>query len=190
MKAILLPMNSLKAMSVLASKQDVRYYLNGVLVESNKSYTRMVATDGHLLGIYQISETAHNDEEFSIIVPNEVIAKLDKKDNFLSTNEHGNWSIDGIAFTPVDGKFPDYMRVMPSNPATGESAQFNPELITRFVKCSKLLNGSKTPVIAHNGGSSALVDLGLDRFVGVVMPMRNNVVINQTPVWVKIKETA
>lgn len=188
MKAILLPMNSLKAMSVLASKQDIRYYLNGVLIESNKSYTRMIATDGTLLGIYQISETAHNDEEFSIIVPNEIIAKLDKRDNFLSC-ENGKWSIDGMAFTPVDGKFPDYMRVMPSKPATGESAQFNPELITRFVKCSKLLNGSKTPVIAHNGGSSALVDLGLDRFVGVVMPMRNNVVINQTPVWVKIKET-
>ena len=189
MKAILLPMNSLKAMSVLASKQDIRYYLNGVLVESNKSYTRMVATDGHLLGIYQIKETAHNDEEFSIIIPNEIIAKLDKKDNFLSTNEHGNWSIDGIAFTPVDGKFPDYMRVMPSAPATGESAQFNHELIARFAKCSKLLNANKTPVIAHNGGSSALVDLGLDRFVGVVMPMRNNIVINQTPVWLKTKET-
>lgn len=188
MKAILLPMNSLKGMSVLASKQDVRYYLNGVLIESNKSYTRMIATDGHLMGIYQISETAHNDEEFSIIVPNEIIAKLDKRDNFLSC-ENGKWSIDGMAFTPVDGKFPDYMRVMPSAPATGESAQFNHELITRFAKCSKLLNGTKNPVIAHNGGSSALVDLGLDRFVGVVMPMRNNIVINQTPVWVKIKET-
>ena len=189
MKAILLPMNSLKAMSVLASKQDIRYYLNGVLIESNKSYTRMIATDGHLLGIYQIKETAHNDEEFSIIVPNEIIAKLDKRDNFLSC-ENGKWSIDGMAFTPVDGKFPDYMRVLPTKPATGESAQFNPELITRFAKCSKLLNGTKNPVIAHNGGSSALVDLGLDRFVGVVMPMRNNIVINQTPVWLKAKETA
>jgi hypothetical protein len=78
------------------------------------------------------------------------------------------------------------MRVLPTKPATGEAAQFNPELITRFVKCSKLLNGTKHPVIAHNGGSSALVDLGLDRFIGVVMPMRNNVVINQTPEWVKI----
>jgi len=189
MKAILLPMNSLKAMSLLASKQDIRYYLNGVLVESNKSYTRMVATDGTLLGIYQISETAHDDQPFSIIVPNEIIAKLDKRDNFLSC-ENGKWSIDGMAFTPVEGTFPDYMRVMPSKPATGEPAQFNHELITRFAKCSRLLVGSKYPVIAHNGGSSALVDIGLDRFVGVVMPMRNNVVINQTPEWVKIKETA
>jgi DNA polymerase-3 subunit beta len=182
-------MNSLKAMSLLASKQDIRYYLNGVLVESNKSYTRMVATDGTLLGIYQISETAHDDQPFSIIVPNEIIAKLDKRDNFLSC-ENGKWSIDGMAFTPVEGTFPDYMRVMPSKPATGEPAQFNHELITRFAKCSRLLVGSKYPVIAHNGGSSALVDIGLDRFVGVVMPMRNNVVINQTPEWVKIKETA
>jgi DNA polymerase III subunit beta len=185
MKAIQLPVNALKAMSVLASKQDIRYYLNGVLVQSNDAYTRLVATDGTLLGIYQISETAHNGESFSIIVPNEIIAKLDKRDNFLSC-ENGKWTIDGMAFSPVDGTFPDYMRVLPTKPATGESAQFNPELITRFVKCSKLLNGTKHPVIAHNGGSSALVDLGLDRFIGVVMPMRNNVVINQTPPWVKI----
>jgi DNA polymerase-3 subunit beta len=185
MKAIQLPVNALKAMSVLASKQDIRYYLNGVLVQSNNHYTRMVATDGHLLGIYQINETAHDGESFSIIVPNEIIAKLDKRDNFLSC-ENGKWSIDGMGFSPVDGTFPDYMRVLPTKPATGEAAQFNPELITRFVKCSKLLNGTKHPVIAHNGGSSALVDLGLDRFIGVVMPMRNNVVINQTPPWVKI----
>jgi DNA polymerase III subunit beta len=190
MKAIQLPVNALKAMSVLASKQDIRYYLNGVLVQSNDAYTRMVATDGHLLGIYQISETAHDGESFSIIVPNEIIAKLDKRDNFLAC-ENGKWTIDGMAFSPVDGTFPDYMRVLPTKPATGEAAQFNPELITRFVKCSKLLNGTKHPIIAHNGGSSALVDLGLDRFIGVVMPMRNNVVINQTPEWVKIiKEIA
>jgi DNA polymerase-3 subunit beta len=189
MEAILLPKDSLKAMAILASKQDIRYYLNGVLVESNGAYTRLVATDGHLLGIFQISETAHEDKAFSIIIPNEIIAKLDKKDNFLSTNEHGNWVIDGISFNPIDGKFPDYMRVLPSKPATGETAQFNPELINRFTKCSKLLNGSKFPVIAHNGGSSALIDIGLDRFVGVVMPMRNNIVINQIPVWLKAKET-
>jgi len=189
MEAILLPKNSLQAMAVLASKQDIRYYLNGVLVESNSQYTRLVATDGHLLGIFQISETAHDDKSFSIIIPNEIIAKLDKKDNFLSTNEHGNWSIDGISFNPVDGKFPDYMRVLPTKPATGETAQFNPELINRFVKCSKLLNGSKLPTIAHNGGSSALVDIGIERFVGVVMPMRNPVNLKQIPSWLKAKET-
>lgn len=189
MEAILLPKDSLKAMAVLASKQDIRYYLNGVLVESTGAYTRLVATDGHLLGIYQISETAHEGKAFSIIIPNEIIAKLDKKDNFLSTNESGNWSIDGISFNPVDGKFPDYMRVLPTKPATGESAQFNPELISRFVKCSKLLNGSKLPTIAHNGGSSAFIDIGIDRFVGIVMPMRNTVNLKETPSWLKIKET-
>lgn len=188
MEAILLPKNSLKAMAVLASKQDIRYYLNGVLVESNGAHTRLIATDGHLLGVFQISETAHDDKAFSIIIPNEIITKLDKKDNFLSCVD-GKWNIDGISFVPVDGKFPDYMRVLPANPATGETAQFNPELINRFAKCSKLLNGSKFPVIAHNGQSSALVDIGLDRFVGVVMPMRNNIVINQIPVWLKAKET-
>jgi DNA polymerase-3 subunit beta len=187
MEAILIPKNSLKAMSLLASKQDIRYYLNGVLVESTGAHTRLVATDGHLLGLYQIKETAHEDKAFSIIIPNEIIAKLDKVDNFLSCVD-GKWNIDGISFTPIEGKFPEYMRVFPTKPASGESAQFNHEFITRFAKCSKLLNGTKYPVIAHNGGSSALVDLGLDNFVGVVMPMRNEVKIKETPEWLKAKE--
>lgn len=189
MEAILLPKNSLKAMSLLASKQDIRYYLNGVLVQSNKDHTRLVATDGHLLGVFQTSETAHDDNAFSIIIPNEIIAKLDKQDNFLSCVD-GKWNIDGISFNPIDGSFPDYMRVLPSKPASGEPAQFNPELITRFAKCSKLLNGTKYPVIAYNGQGSALVDIGLDRFVGVVMPMRNEVKIKETPEWLKPKEIA
>lgn len=189
MEAILLPKDSLKAMSVLACKQDIRYYLNGVLVESNKNHTRLVATDGHLLGIYQISETAHDDRDFSIIIPNEIIAKLDKKDNFLSCVD-GKWDIDGISFAPVDGKYPDYMRVLPAKPVSGETAQYNPELITRFVKCSKLLGGSKYPAIAYNGQSSALVDIGIDKFLGIVMPMRNDVKIKETPHWLKSVEIA
>jgi len=181
MKATLIPINVLKAMSILASKKDVRYYLNGVLVESNSQHTRIVATDGHILGIYQTSETAHNDEAFSIIIPNEIIAKLDKKDNFLSTNEHGNWVIDGIAFTPIDGKFPDYSRVLPKGEMTKEVAQFNPDFITRFQKVGKLLGQKIAPTISHNGGSSALVDIVLPQFVGVMMPLRIENVMSKVP---------
>jgi DNA polymerase-3 subunit beta len=181
MKAILIPENVLKAMSLLASKKDVRYYLNGVLVESNSQHTRIVATDGHILGIYQTSETAHDDEAFSIIIPNEIIAKLDKKKNFLSTTENGNWSIDGILFNPIDGKFPDYSRVLPKGEMTKEVAQFNPDFITRFQKVGKLLGQKIAPTISHNGGSSALVDIGLPQFVGVMMPLRTENVMSKVP---------
>jgi DNA polymerase-3 subunit beta len=181
MKATLIPVNVLKAMSLLASKKDVRYYLNGVLVESNSQHTRIVATDGHILGVYQTTETAHNDEAFSIIIPNEIIAKLDKKDNFLSTNEQDNWVIDGIAFTPVDGKFPDYNRVLPRTDMTNEVAQFNPDFIARFQKVGKLLANNAVPTIAHNGIGSALVDIGLPNFVGVMMPIRTEKPLSKTP---------
>ena len=181
MKATLIPVNVLKAMSLLASKKDVRYYLNGVYVESNSQHTRIVATDGHILGLYQTPETAHSDEAFSIIIPSEIIAKLDKKDNFLSTNEHDNWVIDGIAFTPIDGKFPDYQRVLPRGEMTNEVAQFNPDFITRFQKVGKLLGQKIAPTISHNGGSSALVDIGLSQFVGVMMPLRTESVMSKIP---------
>ena len=46
--------NILHAMATLAAKKDIRYYLNGLLVEWNATTTRIVATDGHKMGIYNL----------------------------------------------------------------------------------------------------------------------------------------
>jgi hypothetical protein len=44
-----------------------------------------------------------------------------------------------------------------------------------------LLANNAVPTIAHNGSGSALVDIGLPNFVGVMMPMRTEKPLEKTP---------
>lgn len=177
---VLITKNVLQAMSILASKKDVRYYLNGVYVIGTLDKVRFVATDGHILGLYQ-NEDYLPDENFDLIIPNEVIAKLEKNKDHVLSCEEGKWQIDNMIFTPIDGKFPDYQRVLPRGDISNEVAQFNPDFIARFQKVGKLLVKNAVPTIGHNGGSSALVDIGHMNFIGVMMPIRTEKPLPKVP---------
>lgn len=104
--------------------QDVRYYLNGMLVETEGEELRTVSTDGHRLAICTMpigqSLPAH-----SVIVPRkgitELVRLLDGGDRPLqiqigSSNLRAH--VGDFIFTSklVDGRFPDYRRVLPKNP--------------------------------------------------------------------------
>ena len=105
------------------ARQDVRYYLNGLLLEVTDHRVRAVATDGHRLAIAQIDAATGMEESKSIIIPRKGVHELVR----LLTGEEGNeikirvgsnaiqMSIDDIRFTSklIDGKFPDYGRVIP-----------------------------------------------------------------------------
>lgn len=178
----LIPKNVLQALSNLASKKDIRYYLMGIYVIGTLDKVRFVATDGHIMGLYQ-NEDYLPDEVFNVIIPNDVIAKLEKnRDHELSCVD-GKWQIDNMLFTPIDAKFPDYQRVLPRTELSGEVAQFNPDFIVRFAKAGKALLGSKVsiPVISHNGTSSALVDIGHANFIGIMMPIKTEAVLKKVP---------
>jgi DNA polymerase III sliding clamp (beta) subunit (PCNA family) len=49
MSTINLSLSQLRAALLIAAKQDVRYYLNGVYVECDSIRTRVVATNGHMM---------------------------------------------------------------------------------------------------------------------------------------------
>ena len=81
-----------------------------------------------------------------------------------------------INWTAVDGVFPQMARVIPAA-ASGEPAQFNPELIAKFAQAQKIASGSKTafPHIWYNGANGTAVTLCgqyHDDFTGVIMPLR------------------
>jgi DNA polymerase III, beta subunit len=105
------------------AQQDVRYYLNGLLMEVNVDSLRVVATDGHRLALHT--------EKFSIpgitgktqvIIPRKGILELarllsdtdEPVELTLGTN-HIRARTQNFTFTSklVDGKFPDYDRVLP-----------------------------------------------------------------------------
>lgn len=175
--------SALRAISVLAAQDDIRYYLNGVLVEASASVTRLVATNGHVMGIYDNTEQENELDDrasVSFIIPAAALALLKPAKNKLDqlVIENGTLTVVGgasVNFTAVDGKFPDYIRVIPDK-VTGETAQFNPDYIADFKKTYKLLN-AKTFHIHHNGNSGAIVDFATDNFLGIMMPLRSGVTL-------------
>ncbi len=105
------------------AQQDVRYYLNGMLWEVSKGQLRVVATDGHRLAmsIYK-SDAIKSDSRRQLIVPRKGVLELQRllaNDESPVTLVFGKNHVRAITseftFTSklVDGKFPDYERVLP-----------------------------------------------------------------------------
>ena len=182
-----IPYKALKAVLIFAPKSDVRYYLNGVLLESTGTEVRLVATDGHCLGLYRLDEKApvgkailpYDDVKAALSVPRTIAHKeipfeVEIQEN-LVTVTHGSGTVQ--SFRPEDGKFPDYLRVLPRT-VSGEAAQFNPEYLNRFAQADRILGWLKrsdTPYVYvhYNGNEGALVECQHDAsFLGVVMPQR------------------
>ena len=102
--------------------QDIRYYLNGVLLSTEGNILRLVATDGHRLSMasYRLNEPV---EKINAILPRktvlELIKLLDESDDPLFLSMHQNqvkFVFAGIEIVSkiVEGKFPDYTKVIPS----------------------------------------------------------------------------
>lgn len=104
--------------------QDVRYYLNGLLIELDGKTLRAVATDGHRMAMSEINLAENGGTNRQIIVPRKGVLELTRflEDNdepakiSLGTN-HIRVQLSGLTFTSklVDGRFPDYNKVIPAN---------------------------------------------------------------------------
>ena len=111
--------------SFAMAQQDVRFYLNGLLLVSNSERMITVATDGHRLAKTEIQLTSRNtDSEIQAIVPRKAITELNRiiedNDNEISVSFNANHmrvELDSLIFTSklIDGRFPDYDKVIPKN---------------------------------------------------------------------------
>ncbi|NOZ37869.1 MAG: DNA polymerase III subunit beta, partial [Gammaproteobacteria bacterium] len=99
------------------AQQDVRYYLNGLLLEITQDKICAVATDGHRLALSELNGNFDVTETRQIILPkkgvNELARLLDDSDNLLKiklSENHILIELDDMRFTSklIDGKFPDY----------------------------------------------------------------------------------
>ena len=106
------------------ANQDVRYYLNGMSIETEGNDIRSIATDGHRLALCKISSDELSLPSRQVIVPRkgimEIIRLLAPVDDYIKVYLGANHIriIDQeFSFTSklVDGRFPDYRRVLPRN---------------------------------------------------------------------------
>ncbi len=121
-----LPQKSLKRLidcvAFGMAQQDVRYYLNGMLIEISPKGVKAVATDGHRLALSMLDIETGVSEQRSIIVPRKGVLELAKllQDSDVPCSisigkNHLKAQVDHFTFTSklIDGKFPDYQRVIP-----------------------------------------------------------------------------
>lgn len=104
------------------AQQDIRYYLNGVLLVIDGVYLKLIATDGHRLAF----TSTKLDKEYSkheIILPRKTVIELVKLlaeseeiITFALAEKQVKLTFSDIALTSkvIDGKFPDYERVVPN----------------------------------------------------------------------------
>jgi DNA polymerase III subunit beta len=108
------------------ASQDIRFYLNGVLFVFEGNTLTAVATDGHRLSLAKIElpDLPQALQKQEIIVPRKTIVELSKllSDNDepvsieIRTNQIGfNFGAIELMSKVIDGRFPDYERVIPQN---------------------------------------------------------------------------
>jgi len=192
------------AASLFRGIDDIRYYLNGLLLETGPNGARLVGCDGHQLAVARIDGWF---PEATIILPGSLVTtvkskakgpqsiELEFKEGHQTYKKKGK--VDGdfiprdITLTfgetttsakELDGKFPDYRRVVPHE-VDGTTAQFDPSLVSRVDKACSILGYKHFVGIAQNGKSSGLsvIDEG---FLVVTMPF-NTDPLKVVPSWIQ-----
>ncbi len=109
------------------AQQDVRYYLNGMLLDLSGKQLRAVATDGHRMAVGEMKISSTTDTPRQLIVPRKGIQEIirflgDEKDSVqLQINpNHVRLNLTDLTFTCklIDGRYPDYTKVIPSGQRT------------------------------------------------------------------------
>lgn len=130
------------------AQDDVRFFLNGLLLEVNPDFLRCVATDGHRLALGEIDLETGVKETIRAIIPKKGVAELmrlldegDEKIGIKISDRHIRAEINSACFTSklIDGKFPDYQRVIPK-PAEHKLVSDREEMKQSLTRVSILSN--------------------------------------------------
>lgn len=131
------------------AQQDVRYYLNGVLLETSGKRLRAVATDGHRLALCDIALEGVDGGKTQVILPRKGVQELQKLLGAEGTvqismgSNHIRLQIGDIRFTSklIDGRFPDYDRVIPQ--ISGNLVTGNRDALRHSLQRAAILSNEK-----------------------------------------------
>lgn len=163
--------------------QDVRHYLTGMLFHTKDSLLTCVATDGHRLAVSRRALTDSHAES-QIIVPGKAVIELERllgelgkalgkedsvtlgidgeflqvKLNFGKAGDDGQASDEltvALSARLIEGKFPDYNRVLPSN--CDKTALFPKEAMTEVLKRVAILSNERSRGVIFEFGADNVV---------------------------------
>jgi DNA polymerase III subunit beta len=137
----------LKQVEFAMAQQDIRYYLNGLLLEVNENKLNLVGTDGHRLS-FTSATLDQNYEKTDVILPRKTVIELiklledsDEEVTIEIANGQVNFAFGEISLISkvIDGKFPDYHRVIPTAHTNTFTAN-RVEILTAMQRASILSN--------------------------------------------------
>ena len=145
------------------AQQDVRYYLNGMLLEIRDGDVRTVATDGHRLALSECINSVDPDLDVQVILPRKAVVELGRllkdSENEIKLELSVNYVrvlLDGAVFTSklIDGRFPDYQRVMPSG--TNKELRADKGLLKQSLTRASILSNEKYRGIRFSASNNTL----------------------------------
>lgn len=131
------------------AQQDIRYYLNGLLLVTKENTLRVVTTDGHRLA-YAVETLSEATESIEVILPRKTVLELSRQltdseepIEITLTPNQAHFSFNNIEFISklIDGKFPDYERVIPKN--HGKIIKLKRELLLTSLQRVAILTNEK-----------------------------------------------
>ncbi|HET8881506.1 MAG TPA: DNA polymerase III subunit beta [Solimonas sp.] len=153
-KELQLPRNQLRSLiertQFAMAQQDVRYYLNGTLLEVGANRVRAVATDGHRLALSEIEADTGIGERLQVIVPRKAVLELqrllDATDDpaqirISATQIEVDLDVVRLTTKLIDGRFPDYERVVPES--GDKKLQADRETVKRALARTAILSNEK-----------------------------------------------
>lgn len=144
------------------SKEETRHYLKGVFLDARGF---IAATNGHIAFAARANDAfklqdvrpaydTHGNCLAGVIVPTDAIAQAIKAAGrakglcmVFDRDAQGQWWIQygngRVAFTPVDGSFPDWTRIIPTAPDTLTAAHYQPQYVNAMGNMAKALRDGK-----------------------------------------------
>ena len=147
------------------ARQDVRYYLNGLLLEVTPQQVKAVATDGHRLAVAQFDTVTGVEESRSIIVPRKGVTELARllttEDVELRVRVGANavqMVVDNVRFSSklIDGRFPDYGRVIPDAERCDKRLSMDRESLRQCLVRTSVLSSDKHRTVRLTLGTGTL----------------------------------
>jgi DNA polymerase-3 subunit beta len=146
--------NMLRKVVSAVSKEEVRYYLNGVFWRRSGKHQEVVATDGHRLMLHRVpstggADTAHIIHRETVDVLLKHFAGADLK--IYQTGKLGclEFVARGAALmaTSIDGTFPDYARVIPSADTAQHCISLNKDRFVPALKQVAAIGGQRSVAV-------------------------------------------
>ena len=149
------------------ANQDVRYYLNGLLLEFRGDRLRAVSTDGHRLAQAEIGlqKASSSEEVHQCILPRKGVMELlrliqgsDEPVDIQVGKASLRATMGDVTFTSrlIEGRFPDYNRVIPRTEQCDKEAEVSRETVRRSLQRASILSNEKYRTVRLSFSESTL----------------------------------